>query len=53
MNEDDLIISFLKYNVSEEFKNLAKQQLKWWNNMVGDSPSEEEFIRRCNISLFY
>lgn len=53
MSEADLVISFLKYNVPEKLKNLAKRQPAWWNNMVGDNPSVEEFNRRCHIALFY
>jgi len=53
MSDADLIISFLKYNVSETYKILAKQQPKWWNNMVGDNPTIEEYERRCLIARFY
>lgn len=53
MSEEEITLSFLKYNVSTYIKTLALKQHQWWSIMIEDSPSDKEFQRRCNIVEFH
>lgn len=47
------LLQLLKYECPESLKWNRDNNLQWWKNMVGDSPTQEEFERRCNIARYF
>lgn len=43
----------IQYVCPPQLEGAKNGDPKWWNNMVGDNPTQQEFERRCSIATFY